>query len=301
MAKYLKCVERYSTGGPVGEANWPKVGTTMVGHKRLKNIVNLLLDARAANVSGSYVECGVWRGGMSIFAKAAIEVYQMKRRVYLCDSFQGLPLPRSGSLRPDETVYTAQWVNDSLAKSEYIVTRNFGRHGVPMNGVRLVPGFFVNSLPKLRDQLKGRSERLALLRLDGDMYDATMDILYNLYDLVEVGGFVIMDDFGWAEGTNASKPSLWGAKNAVLDFRAVHKIEDHAHVFHNIDDAGAWFRKGREVTVRRRLYERGVEQGDYSALRPTPLLTAADYRRFRRKYDAHAARILPVTKVEQQS
>ena len=89
-----------------------------------------------------------------------------------------------------------------------------------------------------------RGERLALLRLDGDMYDSTIDIFYNLYDLVEVGGFIIVDDFGWHEDLMES----WGAKDAVLDFRAVHGIEDDAHIFHNIDDAGAWFRKARTST-----------------------------------------------------
>ena len=54
--------------------------------------------------------------------------------------------------------------------------------------MRLVPGYFVDSLPGLRTALKGRGETLAILRMDGDMYDSTMDILYNLYDLVSVGG-----------------------------------------------------------------------------------------------------------------
>ncbi|EOD12735.1 hypothetical protein EMIHUDRAFT_120042, partial [Emiliania huxleyi CCMP1516] len=128
-AKYLTCMKMYIQGGP-----WPKLGTTMAGHKRLQNVATLLLNARSASVAGSYVECGVWRGGMSIFAKAVIEVYQMQRRVYLCDSFQGLPPPRSGSLRPDETIYASKKFNASLAKGEDTVTRNFYRFGVSMEG-----------------------------------------------------------------------------------------------------------------------------------------------------------------------
>ena len=149
----------------------------------------------------------------------------------------------------------------------------------------MVPGYFVDSLPGLRAELKGRGERLALLRLDGDMYDSTIDILYNLYDLVEVGGFIIIDDFGWRQGIRPFSRSLMGAKDAVLDFRAVHGIEDDAHIFYNIDDAGAWFRKARNVEIRRHQYKRGVEDGNYSALRPMPLLTAKDYARLRHKWD----------------
>ena len=282
-AEYLECMKQYR-----GTGMWPQLGTTMVGHKRLQNVVNLLLAARTAGVPGSYAECGVWRGGMSIFAKAAIEVYQMKRHVYMCDSFRGLPPPRSGSLRSDETVYSSKLVNDSLAKGQDIVTHNFHRHGVPMDNVSLVPGFFVNSLPKLCAELKSRSEELALLRLDGDMYDSTISILYNLYELVAVGGFVIIDDFGWADGTDPSKPALYGAKDAVLDFRALHKIEDEPHAFHNIDDTGAWFRKARHIKVLRRQYVHSVQRGNYSRLRPTPLLTAEDCTRLQQRYEAHA-------------
>ena len=35
-----------------------------------------------------------------------------------------------------------------------------------------------------------------MLRLDGDMYESTMDALTALYDKVSAGGFVIIDDYG---------------------------------------------------------------------------------------------------------
>lgn len=73
------------------------------------------------------------------------------------------------------------------------------------------------------------------------MYDSTVDILYSMYDRVSVGGFVVVDDFGWGAGKG------WGAKQAVLDFRALHGIEDDAHTMHNIDGAGSWWQKAREV------------------------------------------------------
>ena len=54
--------------------------------------------------------------------------------------------------------------------------------------------------------------RLAILRLDADSFEGTMDILTALYDLVSPGGFVIVDDF-----------HLIGARQAVRQFRAQHK------------------------------------------------------------------------------
>ena len=115
--------------------------------------------------------------------------------------------------------------------------------------MHMVKGFYVHSMPPFRAELQQRGERLAILRLDGDIYDSTVDVLYNLYDLVEVGGFVVIDDFGWGGDKH-----VYGARDATLDFRYVHGIEDDDHVLHRIDDNGAWFRKARHVTLQRERY-----------------------------------------------
>ena len=57
--------------------------------------------------------------------------------------------------------------------------------------------------------------RLAILRLDGDTYESTMDVLLAAYGLVSVGGFVIIDDF-----------HLNGCRRAVFDFRAARGIRE---------------------------------------------------------------------------
>ena len=280
-AEYGKCIQPLREG-----QNFPAFGITMAGGRRLQNIHDLLQRVHTNKLAGSYVECGVWRGGMSIFAKAIIEVYDMNRIVYLCDSFQGLPPPRSGSPRSDETWYVQSSVNATLAQGQQRVQSNFRDHGVPMAAVHFVPGYFVNSLPGLRASLLARGETLSVLRLDGDMYDSTIDILFNLYDLVAVGGYVVIDDFGWKEGISetAFLPK-WGAKDAILGFRALHGIEDEAHTFHDIDGMGAWFQKGSQVELQRAKYLDAVQTGNYTALQPLPKLTPADYLRLMHKYE----------------
>ena len=103
--------------------SWPRHGVSMVGLKRMMNIKNLLIDAHETGVRGSYLEAGVWRGGMSIFAAAVVEAFRLERRVYLCDSFEGLPPPRAGSLRGDEKFYFG--AKRYLAQGEAHVARNF--------------------------------------------------------------------------------------------------------------------------------------------------------------------------------
>jgi O-methyltransferase len=277
--KLLSCLHPFQFG-----TSWPKVGVTMAGHKRLMNIKEMLLRANTSGVSGGYLEAGVWRGGMSIFATAVVEAFNFDRKVYLCDSFEGLPLPRAGSLRADETMYQ-NTLNKALSMGTSHVADNFHMYGVPTRRVQFVKGFFVDSLPGLRKQLIANNERISVLRLDGDMYDSTIDILYNLFDLVSIGGYIVIDDFGWEHATRPGERSLWGAKDAVLDFRAKHGIDDLQHVMHNIDGYGAWFQKQREVHRMREHYLHCVNTSDYQGLRPRPRLTTEDYLHLMLKWD----------------
>ena len=199
----------------------------------------LIKRVKEQRLPGSYLEAGVWRGGMSIMATASLQLYGLGAMpVYLCDSFQGLPLPRKGSLRHDEKGYSK--FNSTMAVGMETVLRNFDLFGVPRHAVTAVPGYFVDALPPLRASLLAKQENLAVLRMDGDMYDSTIDILYNLYDLVVVGGYVVVDDFGWGSGaslrmSNQTARSTFGAKMAVLDFRQKHGIEDGEHPMRDID------------------------------------------------------------------
>merc|ERR1711862_265729 len=76
-----------------GGKDWPYLGDTMTGWKRLDNVWKLLKSVVDDNIPGDYIETGVWRGGSSVFARAVLASMdeQHKRRSYVCDSFAGLP------------------------------------------------------------------------------------------------------------------------------------------------------------------------------------------------------------------
>jgi hypothetical protein len=79
----------------VGEDR-PLIGITMIGQKRLVNIEWALRFVIANNISGDFIECGVWRGGASIFARAVLKALNIKdRHVWVVDSFEGLPKART--------------------------------------------------------------------------------------------------------------------------------------------------------------------------------------------------------------
>jgi O-methyltransferase len=78
---------------------------------------------------------------------------------------------------------------DVLTVSLEEVKGNFARFGLLDDQVRFLKGWFCDTMPT------APIERLAILRLDGDLYSSTMDVLRNLYDRVSPGGYVIVDDY----------------------------------------------------------------------------------------------------------
>ncbi len=207
------------------------LGLTMVGRNRLDNVYRLLRAVVEDKIPGDFVETGVWRGGASIFAAAVLKVLkQSKRHVILCDSFQGWP-EGSASLHSGDV----GWNHITYAAvPDHIVARNFQQFGLLSDHVIFAKGFFNVSLPVLAEKVV---KKIAVLRLDGDLYSSTADVLYNLYERVSVGGYVIVDDW-----------KGFPAKEAVEDFFAVHKIS--ATVI-PIDAMSVYWKKEVEVTVEK--------------------------------------------------
>jgi hypothetical protein len=72
-------------------------------------------------------------------------------------------------------------------------------------------------------------EKLSILRLDGDMYQSTMEVLTTLYPKLSVGGFCIIDDY-----------ALQNCHQAVDDFR---KAKGITSPLQKVDWTGAFWRK----------------------------------------------------------
>jgi len=187
--------------------DWPEIGFTMIGNDALKSIKWMIETVIDKNIPGDFIETGVWKGGASIFAKAVLRVHGADkiRKVWVCDSFKGLPKARTQN--DDDT-----WEKmKSLRVSKETVKDNFRRFDLLDENVKFVEGYFVDSLPTIRDELT----ELSILRLDGDMYESTMDILFNLYEKIAIGGFVIVDDY-----------VIVVCKKAITEFRNMHNITE---------------------------------------------------------------------------
>jgi O-methyltransferase len=206
----IELVRRALTTAEVREEgrDWPPYAETMIGRKRLDNLHDCVADVIASGVPGDLIETGVWRGGAAIFMRAALKAYGVTDRlVWAADSFQGLP-------KPDEAYPVdrgdAHWTFAELAVSLEQVQRNFERYGLLDDQVRFLAGWFKDTLPR------APIERLAVLRLDGDMYESTTVALTALYPKLSVGGYCIVDDYGY----------IASCRSAVEDYRRNHGISE---------------------------------------------------------------------------
>jgi len=78
--------------------DWASIGITMIGQKRLINVEWSLRFVIANNIPGDFIECGVWRGGSALFARAVLKVFDVTdRHIWVADSFEGLPQARTGN------------------------------------------------------------------------------------------------------------------------------------------------------------------------------------------------------------
>lgn len=200
---------------------WPSLAHTMVGIKRLDNLQLCAESVLIDGIPGDFLETGVWRGGACIFMRGILEAHNdPSRRVFVADSFQGLP--------PPDPKYPADAGDihhriGLLAVSRKQVEDNFRLYGLLDDRVVFLEGWFKDTLPT------APIHQLSILRLDGDMYSSTMDVFNNLYHKLSPGGYCIIDDYG-----------LPTCRQATDDFRKANGITEPIH---EIDWTGVYWRK----------------------------------------------------------
>lgn len=201
---------------------------SMAGGARVQNVRELVEKTIVEGIPGDFLEAGTWRGGCSIMARVVQRTMgeDVQRHTYVCDSFSGLP--KSSQSADDDSWSKEHFLE--VAQSE--VEDNFKQFHALDSNVKFRRGYFAETLPSVRRELKQGGRRLAVLRGDGDMYESYMDILYNLYDLVSVGGYFICDDC----------PGITVAQRAIDDFRVQNNIVEQIHKI-NGSAAGTFWRK----------------------------------------------------------
>lgn len=191
-----------------------------------------------AELGGDVIECGVWKGGMTIGLSIACKI--ANRRLLVCDSFQGLPDPldtdrRHRSIMMPRYPRESQQIEDDVRvyhKGEYLGTReeveqNVSRWG-EISVCRFVPGWFNESLPEAFTD----GQKFVFAVIDVDLSQSMRDCLLSIWPRLQPGSKFYTDDGGeldiaaifferdwWKKNLGENPPGLIGAGFGISFFQ----------------------------------------------------------------------------------
>ncbi|HEX6747031.1 MAG TPA: TylF/MycF/NovP-related O-methyltransferase [Longimicrobium sp.] len=195
---------------------------TLVGIGGLEATWRLAKQMLDRGVPGDFVELGVARGGCAALMGGVLfrgGAAGEGRRLWLFDSFEGLPDPTAEDFRDGQSD-TGDHVRplvrgDCLGTLDEVKRLLLEQEGFPADRVRFVQGWFQDTVPVWREKIGS----IAVLRIDGDWYESTKVCLEGLYDLVSPGGAVIVDDYASCYGCERAVHEFLDARGLSVDIR----------------------------------------------------------------------------------
>jgi O-methyltransferase len=196
---------------------------SMTGHDRMFSLMKSLDFIIQNNVDGDFVECGVWKGGNLIMFQKYVEKYNLNKKIYAYDTFEGMSPPdkidktfdgESASLQLDklEKKNVDRKKNILIADcSIEEVKNNFEKYSTK-NNLICVKG-------KVEDTLidkKNLPNKISILRLDTDWYTSTKKELEILYPLLEKNGILLIDDYGYWQGARKAVDEFFKDKKVTM-------------------------------------------------------------------------------------
>ena len=171
------------------------------------------------NLLGDIVECGVWRGGSAMLAALTlIQNNQTHRKIYLYDTYEGMPKPTDKDVDINGTPYLLLWKKEQelLTVSLDEVKNNMLSTGYPEDNIIFVKGMVEKTIPRTLPN------QIALLRLDTDLYESTYHELIHLYPKVTTQGVVIIDDYGHFQGSQEATNKYFSQESQEI---LLHRID----------------------------------------------------------------------------
>jgi len=208
---------------------------TMQNDERLTVLYQQAVYCEKNNIKGSFIECGVWKGGaVGLMALANLNYGKSRRDLHLFDCFQdacepdelkdgqrvldeikkygGSQAKTQGNLKPNEGIYDFIGGHGTVEGNKDLIEKVIGYDSKYVNYHK---GYFQDTLPIVAPQIN----EIAILRLDGDFYYSIKVCLDQLYSKVVSGGFIIIDDYFYYKGCT----------EAVDDFLRENNINVYLH------------------------------------------------------------------------
>jgi len=204
----------------------------------IQNTYDMSMYCIENNIKGSFVECGVAAGAqVGVMAYACDSAVYDGRKIFAFDSYKGIPFCSENDDQEAGLYYLDKpkpFVEDketllvptgATVHSLESVKKNLEGWGVSMHRIKFVEGWFQHTL--VGYELLHKVDKIALLRLDGDLYESTMVCLNKLFPKVSEGGVVIIDDYALS-GCRKAVDEYFKKKKYSPDYK---KIENSTPVY----------------------------------------------------------------------
>ncbi len=192
---------------------------TLATMERCYSLYKAIKYITKGDILGDIVECGVWRGGSAMLAALTlIENQQTHRKIYLYDTYEGMPEPTDKDIDIHGVPYRLLWKkeNELLTVSLDEVKNNMLSTGYPKENIIFVKGMVEKTIPRTVPS------QIALLRLDTDLYESTHHELIHLYPKVTTQGVVIIDDYSHFQGSQEATDKYFSQESQAL---LLHRID----------------------------------------------------------------------------
>jgi O-methyltransferase len=178
---------------------------TMTSTSRLFSLCEAVKYIVNNQIPGDIVECGVWRGGsMMAIAETLHSLHDISRDLYLFDTFEGMTEPTEQDISSTSGI-SAKKLLSKIRKDDSrtiwcyaslnAVKDNMSSTDYPASQIHFIKGRVEDTIPEKAP------EKISLLRLDTDWYESTRHEMHHLFPRISKGGVIILDDYGWWEGS----------------------------------------------------------------------------------------------------
>jgi len=179
---------------------------SMCDYKNLYLSTQVAKYVKEKNIEGDVVECGVWKGGNLMIFNSLIKFYEMKKQIFAYDTFEGMTKPSNIDLD-----FKGNLANDLLAKTKVYSNNNdniwcYSTLDNVKNNIKKITGeisninFIKGDVLETLDIKINLPKKISILRLDTDFYESTKKELQVLFPLLQNGGILIIDDYGYWSG-----------------------------------------------------------------------------------------------------
>ena len=209
---------------------------TMLSYTAICEMYDYIKEVSDKEIEGDIVEMGCWNGGCGAFMAWCVNKVNFSKTIWLFDSFEGLPelshedsewADKQKQLKIKDDKSSEIKSTGFMVANEANVREALKKMGAEKN-VHVVKGWFQESIP----EVKHRIQKISILRLDGDLYESTLYCLEELYDMVVVGGYVVIDDY-----------HLEGCRRALYEF--FYKRNINPLIINNQFGGRSYFRKNK--------------------------------------------------------